>query len=158
MRSLTLSRGEKLSPSRPHSLNVPWTHSKPIVKSTGRRCAERKAERGGSWRRCDFLISTFRPGPPSSFSLRDRSLLHYPTRHWSSSGWMNRVYAISGTSRLPWMGAALSHSGPAKKKGSRPVFTSCRLPRMGQHKCAIVRPGPGPFESARDLAHCRTAP
>jgi len=70
MRSLTLSRGEKLSPSPPHSLNVPRTRSKPIVKSTGRRCAERKAERGGSWRRCDFLISTFRPGPLSSFSLR----------------------------------------------------------------------------------------
>lgn len=112
MWSLTLSRGEKLSP---HSVKRPLDSFRAIVKSTRRPCAGRKAERGGSWKR-DFLILTFRPGLSSSFSLRDRSLPHRLTRHWSSER-MNEwtVYAISGTSWLPWMGAALSRSDPGKK-------------------------------------------
>lgn len=118
MRPLTsFKRREIAGPDR-CPLNVPHIHFGAIVKSTGPPLCvgvqdERQKRRIVEVR---FFDSDSLPGSIVVIQLAIGPLLllllHYIVD--SPSEWMNRVLAISGTSRLPWMGAGLSRSGPRK--------------------------------------------
>lgn len=132
MRPLPLLRGEKLSTSS-HSLFFRLIPRAIRLKSTGRRCAGRKAERRIVQAR--FFDSDF----PSSFSLRDRSLFLLRVID-PLNGWMSQIYATTGTFWLPWMGHGVVALGHGKKRTAG-WFSRFVGSREWQHKCAIVGPG-----------------
>jgi len=123
-----------------------------IVKSTGCRCVGRKAERRimeARFSDSDFssglvVIQSARsvPLPPSLLRVID-----------PPNAWMNRVYATSGTSWLPWMGHVVA-LGPEKRQPAG--FHVSSEPANGNTSVPLsVRSSR--FREREILTHCRPA-